>query len=223
MRPRLRAKNICDTCRYRRVKCDEGKPTCASCARSKLNCTWSSIGLQSQRSKAFLVPVDVIPAIRRPYKSEDIAVLRYMGPRQMEVSRSHQSGSPLYHTQQLPVCQFRNDMESAVLHRIPSILAASLAPSPGSFYYDTTAIMQMAFSEPLVRDSLVACYSHLIAYESPHLLPDRAALNRALGTVRQMLKRPIFDQSKMFTLQVSVLLLGLLEVSSMDALSRNMN
>jgi hypothetical protein len=38
--PRLKTKSGCLTCRRRRKKCDESKPTCIGCKRNGLNCTW---------------------------------------------------------------------------------------------------------------------------------------------------------------------------------------
>ncbi|EXK36774.1 hypothetical protein FOXG_19944 [Fusarium oxysporum f. sp. lycopersici 4287] len=37
---KLRAKTGCVTCRQRRVKCDEGKPSCRNCSRFGRSCSW---------------------------------------------------------------------------------------------------------------------------------------------------------------------------------------
>ena len=37
---RTRTRTGCFTCRKRRLKCDEGRPTCQHCTRSKLSCTY---------------------------------------------------------------------------------------------------------------------------------------------------------------------------------------
>jgi hypothetical protein len=37
-----RRRTGCLTCRRRRVRCDEAKPTCRHCQKGNRNCTWSS-------------------------------------------------------------------------------------------------------------------------------------------------------------------------------------
>ncbi|EWG45885.1 hypothetical protein FVEG_15880 [Fusarium verticillioides 7600] len=39
---KLRAKTGCVTCRHRRVKCDEAKPSCRNCSRFGRSCSWPS-------------------------------------------------------------------------------------------------------------------------------------------------------------------------------------
>lgn len=41
LRPRLRSKSGCVTCRSRRKKCDETRPTCQACVRNRLSCSWN--------------------------------------------------------------------------------------------------------------------------------------------------------------------------------------
>ncbi|KAE8141344.1 fungal-specific transcription factor domain-containing protein [Aspergillus pseudotamarii] len=40
LRPRVRTRNGCNTCRRRRVKCDESRPACTRCQRSKNRCSY---------------------------------------------------------------------------------------------------------------------------------------------------------------------------------------
>ncbi|KAE8371339.1 hypothetical protein BDV26DRAFT_276303 [Aspergillus bertholletiae] len=50
LRPRqARSKDGCHTCRRRRKKCDEEKPTCLACQRNKLTCLWPSEASSSHR------------------------------------------------------------------------------------------------------------------------------------------------------------------------------
>lgn len=40
-RPRLRTKTGCNTCRSRRKKCDESKPSCGYCSGRGIDCNWT--------------------------------------------------------------------------------------------------------------------------------------------------------------------------------------
>ncbi|KAL9091776.1 MAG: hypothetical protein Q9159_001291 [Coniocarpon cinnabarinum] len=57
---RKRVKTGCLTCRKRRIKCDEERPSCSQCARSKRECDWSS------RDSIFVDPVQKTPVQEVP-------------------------------------------------------------------------------------------------------------------------------------------------------------
>ncbi|KAM7195909.1 hypothetical protein V8F20_007274 [Naviculisporaceae sp. PSN 640] len=47
-----KSRNGCRVCKTRRVKCDEVRPVCGSCARLKLGCTWPENTLKAARLQA---------------------------------------------------------------------------------------------------------------------------------------------------------------------------
>ncbi|EMT69426.1 hypothetical protein NOF04DRAFT_18226 [Fusarium oxysporum II5] len=51
-----RRKTGCQTCRKRRIKCDESKPSCAKCLRSGWKCDYSAVSASPTSSKSDFIP-----------------------------------------------------------------------------------------------------------------------------------------------------------------------
>lgn len=93
IRPRLRSKRGCLTCRRRRKKCSEDRPKCRDCSRHDLRCTWPED--QSQSPAMFSSPtssseVDVNAATPQ---SQVLSLWASPSPSQEQLHRHAEGGS----------------------------------------------------------------------------------------------------------------------------------
>ncbi|KAH8832198.1 hypothetical protein DL96DRAFT_645283 [Flagelloscypha sp. PMI_526] len=56
IRPHSKTRRGCKTCKKRKVKCDEGEPTCQNCTRRGVECVWTSSPSETKRKSYKLIP-----------------------------------------------------------------------------------------------------------------------------------------------------------------------
>ncbi|KAF2242604.1 hypothetical protein BU26DRAFT_524204 [Trematosphaeria pertusa] len=62
-RPHTKSRLGCETCKQRRKKCDEQRPTCSLCAKKNLPCTYYDTALQRKRNALNLHTSSLLPSL----------------------------------------------------------------------------------------------------------------------------------------------------------------
>lgn len=85
----LRGKTGCLSCRRRRKKCDERKPTCRACERNALICGWPD------KISRPITQIDTVPPSTREYTSSKIGMQINLSSDQSDVEAGDNTAPPL--------------------------------------------------------------------------------------------------------------------------------
>lgn len=66
----------CSTCKVKRVKCDEKKPTCSRCLRNYTDCNYDANPPKALESSTFTVALDKIPSLLKDSSAPTLSVPR---------------------------------------------------------------------------------------------------------------------------------------------------
>ncbi|EUC43589.1 hypothetical protein COCMIDRAFT_100395 [Bipolaris oryzae ATCC 44560] len=147
-RAHRKSRGGCRECKRRRIKCSEGKPSCAHCTRHHVSCVYDIPG----------TPIQPASSKNSPAQSENLA---------------SRSSSPVRHTSKPPYIDLSRpqhlfdlkDME--LLHHWNLVTSASMVDSLSAAEVWRIHFPRIAFQHPYVMHSLLSIAALHVAYLNP--------------------------------------------------------
>ncbi|KAI1070339.1 hypothetical protein LB507_010235 [Fusarium sp. FIESC RH6] len=191
---KLRAKTGCFTCRQRRVKCDEKRPSCRNCARFGRNCAWPGASdMSDRRSRSRDLPrAGEINDENTRCDNPQSALTQHSGPKvapacilplTSKFSGIYNMAYPL----------FQSSTEHELIHYFLNFFFQSLTlPTRDDTYYSQSLweLMNMMAQNDIVKHSVLAsCASnkHVMTGNDRHRLLGLQYYSRAVKEMNQEL------------------------------------
>lgn len=175
-----RSRKGCITCRQRRKRCDEGKPTCENCVRVNVACEYA-VPTQVPCKKRRVKDKHTTPEVLSPMCDawDGLDFLHMQGP-SMEMQPLFQSSTPAFALSN-PVTSEQRFLLSYYIHTfVPtfSVVASSTA-------YHLSLYVPMALQSIGVLNGVLACAASHLAKSSDN--EHRAAQYHSTASMHQML------------------------------------
>lgn len=193
---RLRSREGCDRCRLRRKKCDEQHPTCFSCSRWNLTCTWSKRGVRGVGKANNLTHTQA----RYAGGDDQPLIIR------MPALSCHQDGMLAngYQT-------FSGDREFYLASTCPLILSYILNPYAAGQGRDTSRFTSLVLLDSSVRAAWVAFAAKILTFQDSYKGNAQESYYSAMVGTRKALQGHK-DTAQVFSLIATMLFMALYEV-----------
>ncbi|GME31415.1 Fungal Zn binuclear cluster domain containing protein [Neofusicoccum parvum] len=225
--PRLRTKTGCLTCRKRRKKCDERKPSCQTCARLQLDCRWDdpdgpvrdrrlSCHPETPRPSPQPEPTEPEPEPEPAVAAERPADSPAPGSRAVVLRRSPSPPKLLS-----GLSPFSSERDQSLFTFFNAEILPSLARKHADpVYRDQSTLCSIAYSCPWVMNALLSLACHHRSWlESKNGDPAVPYYAKAVRDLRKnMSTMSATDDS----LLVTITFLGLFEELRSDKFSESM-
>lgn len=188
---KLKSRTGCVPCRQRKKKCDERRPVCSTCSRLCLPCSYHSPTSAS-------------------------APVLYSRTRTFALQLRTSGSPPLSQALSLTGLTFESEIDEAIFARVPRTAVLFYSPSSDAITRDEAEFRLLLVEDPLLRDTVIACFSVLLHAYGLNGTLHRAAFARALTLLRRRLGSASTDLKDIFGVQLAVNFIGLLEVCLTD-------
>ncbi|KAI0976271.1 hypothetical protein F4678DRAFT_416526 [Xylaria arbuscula] len=202
-----KSRNGCQYCKQRRIKCDEGKPSCSNCLRLTISCSYARSGLQLENGEAL---PQVVRKRGRPRKNWTVVSAGSKGAHSPRLEPVASSTSSLASSDQrlektLHLPWDAQDIE--LFFHYTNEVCDDLGPADSSLWKDR--VPRLSFRCHGVLHHLLAVSALHLARQDPirrDKLEERAEMHLALGLRRSTAILPTLGAENCAELYISTIL-----------------